>query len=327
MTKLVGLLLALAWLGTVATRPDAKRDFLRVYPRISGALLIFLAWNGLSYAWSEHPAAALDALSRSRSERDPLPDRLHGHPERADVLRVFWAFIAACSLARRIVVAHRRRVRPLRGGGKDREQPGQLQQLAARPAWQAPRWPSGRALVARPHAGAPHRGIRGRALMLAGIILTVSRSGLIALFVAVIAAIIFAGRWRPRVIALSLVVVGSAVVYFAFFAPAVDRERVTSSEEGGHGREDIWRVGWRMVEAHPVQRGGRRKLLHLIHPLPPCPTRAAPQIRLHRRHPEGRPQRLPPGLGGDRRDRPGPLPGRDPGVAVLQSESDQAVRA
>ena len=91
---------------------------------------------------------------------------------------------------------------------------------------------------------------------MAGIILTVSRSGLIALFVAVIAAIVFAGRWRPRVIALSLVVVGSAVMYFAFFAPAVDRERVTSSEEGGHGREDIWRVGWRMVEAHPVRGVG-----------------------------------------------------------------------
>ena len=25
---------------------------------------MFLAWNGLSFAWSEHPAAALDALSR-----------------------------------------------------------------------------------------------------------------------------------------------------------------------------------------------------------------------------------------------------------------------
>ena len=58
------------------------------------------------------------------------------------------------------------------------------------------------------------------AISLAGIVLTVSRSGLIALFVAAIAAIVFAGRWRPRVIALSLLVVGSAVMYFAFFAPA-----------------------------------------------------------------------------------------------------------
>ena len=46
---------------------------------------------------------------------------------------------------------------------------------------------------------------------------------------------------------------GSAVIYFAFFAPTDARERVTTTEEGGHGREDIWRVGWRMVEAHPVE--------------------------------------------------------------------------
>ena len=36
VTKLVGLVLALAWLGTVATQPDAKRDFLRVHPGSAG---------------------------------------------------------------------------------------------------------------------------------------------------------------------------------------------------------------------------------------------------------------------------------------------------
>ena len=99
VTKLVGLLLALAWLGNIATRPDAKRDFLRVYPRISGVLLIFLAWNGLSFAWSEHPAAAFDALSRLALNAILFLIVFTAIRTERDVLRVFWAFIIGASLA------------------------------------------------------------------------------------------------------------------------------------------------------------------------------------------------------------------------------------
>jgi putative inorganic carbon (HCO3(-)) transporter len=111
---------------------------------------------------------------------------------------------------------------------------------------------AGLAIAARRSPALRLAAVGAGVLALAGIVLTVSRSGLIALGVAVIAAIIFSGRWRPRVLLLSAVIVGSAVLYFAAFAPYATRQRVTSSEQGGHGREDIWKVGWRMVQAHPI---------------------------------------------------------------------------
>jgi O-antigen ligase len=41
------------------------------------------------------------------------------------------------------------------------------------------------------------------------------------------------------------------IVYFTELAPLPARERVTSTN-GGSGRSDLWTVGLRMVQAHPV---------------------------------------------------------------------------
>jgi O-antigen ligase len=86
-------------------------------------------------------------------------------------------------------------------------------------------------------------------------VLTVSRSGLVSLGVAALAAIIFSGRWRPKVTALAMTVACGALVYFAVFAPDQARQRVTQAD-GGTGREDIWRVAWRMVEDEPLRGVG-----------------------------------------------------------------------
>ena len=61
---MAGALLALAWLATLATRTDARADFLRVHPVITAILVTWLAWAGLSATWSEHPGAAIDAVFR-----------------------------------------------------------------------------------------------------------------------------------------------------------------------------------------------------------------------------------------------------------------------
>ncbi len=88
-----------------------------------------------------------------------------------------------------------------------------------------------------------------------GILLTVSRSGLVALGVAAIAAIIFSGRWRAKVALVSAGVAVFAVIYFVSFAPPEARTRV-SSIQGGTGRSDIWKVAWRMSEQNPAKGVG-----------------------------------------------------------------------
>jgi O-antigen ligase len=251
VTKLVGLLLALAWLGTIATRPDAKRDFLQVHPWISGTLLLFLAWNGLSAVWAEQPGAALDALSRFALNAILFFIVFTAIRTERDVLRVFWAFIAGASLATVLAVltgsgptAYGEAARISSSSDNANELAAVLVAGAALAA--------GLAFVSRRSPALRAAAFGASMICLGGVVLTVSRSGLIALVVSALAAVVFAGRWRPRVLALSSLVLGSAVIYFAFFAPATVRERVTTTEGGGHGREDIWKVGWRMVEAHPI---------------------------------------------------------------------------
>jgi O-antigen ligase len=80
---------------------------------------------------------------------------------------------------------------------------------------------------------------------------TASRGGLVALIVALIAATVVAGRWRKVLVAVIAMIAVGAVVYFVALAPPEARERITHPE-GGTGRADIWKVGWRLVEANPI---------------------------------------------------------------------------
>jgi putative inorganic carbon (HCO3(-)) transporter len=89
----------------------------------------------------------------------------------------------------------------------------------------------------------------GGVFCLIGVFTTLSRGGLIALGCVMVAAVIFGGRWRSKAAVLLSVTLLGAVTYYFAIAPLASRQRVTSATTSG--RSDIWRVGWRMVEAHP----------------------------------------------------------------------------
>jgi O-antigen ligase len=89
------------------------------------------------------------------------------------------------------------------------------------------------------------------ALCLLCTFLTLSRAGLIALFVAMLVLPFAAGRWRAAATVFAAVTVLSLVGFFSLIATPDQRARVTEVN-GGSGRSDIWTVGWRMVQAHPV---------------------------------------------------------------------------
>jgi O-antigen ligase len=88
-------------------------------------------------------------------------------------------------------------------------------------------------------------------LFLFGIFYTVSRGGLIALCVAAIAACLMTGRYRVHATIVAVLTTLFVVLYFASFAGVDARDRVTTVQ-GGSGRTDIWKIGWRMVEDKPV---------------------------------------------------------------------------
>jgi O-antigen ligase len=85
--------------------------------------------------------------------------------------------------------------------------------------------------------------------------LTLSRAGLIALAVAMVALVAVAGRWRAAAAVVAALTVLSLVGFFALLASPEQTGRVTEVA-GGSGRSDIWTIGWRMVEANPVRGVG-----------------------------------------------------------------------
>ena len=101
--------------------------------------------------------------------------------------------------------------------------------------------------------------IRWLAAVVAGVdlvafVLTQSRGGIVGLAVALPAAVVFAGRARPRVLALVLVVVALGLGYYFAFKPAHVFETGTSGglTATSSGRIDEWRVALRVFKGHPV---------------------------------------------------------------------------
>jgi O-antigen ligase len=94
----------------------------------------------------------------------------------------------------------------------------------------------------------------GGVFCLFGVFTTLSRGGLIALGCVMVAAVVFGGRWRAKAaVLLAMTALGTVTYYFAV-APLAARQRVENA--GTSGRSDIWHVGWRMVEAHPLIGSG-----------------------------------------------------------------------
>lgn len=96
----------------------------------------------------------------------------------------------------------------------------------------------------------------GAAICLFTLFLTVSRGGLVGLLVALVAGILFAGRWRPQALLGTLALVVCAVTFYAAYASPDERDRVLQPTRGESRTEEsrltIWQVGWRVVEAHPI---------------------------------------------------------------------------
>ena len=89
----------------------------------------------------------------------------------------------------------------------------------------------------------------------AGIFLTGSRGGLVALAVAMIAFLLTGSRFRGRLLLVTIVLAFATFGYYNNIASPEARERLTDVESGS-GRTDLWEIGWRMVEDQPIRGVG-----------------------------------------------------------------------
>jgi len=249
--KVVGLLLALAWLAVVAVRGGERRNLVVVHPGFVAAIVLLLAWGLTSTLWAERPASAVGSIGRlALTAFLPLivfaAVRERRHASLLAAALVVGATIAAVSGI----------FTPPDAGSSDRLAGtiGDANELAAVLV-------VGLVLSFTLSAMARHAPAWRLAALVAGLLcgfsifLTLSRGGLVALGAALLTAIVFGGRWRGLAVAVALAIAFTTVGYFATVASPAARARVTTAK-GGAGRSDLWKVGFRMVQAHPVRGVG-----------------------------------------------------------------------
>ena len=252
--KVVGVLLAVSWLAVLVTRDNTVNDFLSDKPGPSSILVGLVIWALLSLLWAEDAGAGLASAYRYALNVALFLIVYTAIRTRHNAIWLVGAFLigavisALYGIAGPTPVADQYDLDRLGGAGVDSNELAAL--LVA-------------ALVLAAAFAAGWRKsplVRLGALVVivccvAGIFLALSRGGLVALGVALIAAVVLGGRWRAAAAGFMVLLALGAVTYFSAIAPPEQRERVTQLE-GGSGRTDIWTVGWRMVEAEPIHGVG-----------------------------------------------------------------------
>jgi O-antigen ligase len=251
-SKAAGLLIAVAWLARASTQERGTRDFFADFPSLSWVMIGFIGWAALTLLWASQTGAGITALSRYVPNMLLLPIACTALRGRRDIKIVLAAIIIGAILAAAfgLIEPPNPAIAEERATGTV----GDPNELAA-------------ALLVGLALGAGFvlaRGLSVRLRLLglfavplcaAGIFLSLSRGGLIALAAVLLAGTIFAGRWRMAVTATLVVVAFSGFLYFTAIAGLPARERVTTAA-GGSGRSDLWKVGLRMVQAHPIEGVG-----------------------------------------------------------------------
>jgi O-antigen ligase len=249
LTKVAGLVLALAWLATLTAGAGPRRGgLLAVHPGAAWLLAALVAWAAASAAWAGSPGAAIGATVRYALNA-ALFVIAYGVVRRPrDLQWVIVAYVAGAAVSAAYGIVHQ----PSTGGEGLERVAGTIGDANEFAAVLVSALPLAIALVA---TGAARRvralGVVATVLCAAGIALSLSRGGLLAVLVMLVAAVLVAGRWRALVVAMAAVIALVGVGYFLLAVPTAARQRVTSSGTGT-GRTDLWRVGWRMVQDRPV---------------------------------------------------------------------------
>jgi O-antigen ligase len=249
--KAVGLLLVVAWLGHFSSTVREQRDFFAEHSHLTWVLIAFIGWGAVSLVWATQLGPGIASLSRYAPNMLLLPIAYTAVRTRRDLAIVLGAIVFGAIVAAGFGIAQPADASQLvEASSRATGTIGDPNELAA-------------VLLVGLALGAGFALGRGRAplmriagaiavpLCAAGVFLSLSRGGLVAMGALLVAATIFAGRWRVAITAMLLAVAVGGVVYFTELAPLPARERVTNTS-GGSGRSDLWTVGWRMVKAHPV---------------------------------------------------------------------------
>lgn len=248
------LVLVLGWLGMLAYAGLDRSEHFRDRKLAFGVMLVLLAWVTLSLLWAADAGRSAAVLGKWWTGGLTLVLVATIVTKLRDGQLIAAAFVASMVISTLIgfvdPAATSQSALELAsdaGGGRLSGASGDPNYLAAGIV---------PALVLI--AGLAQRGRPVRNVVLAvvtailgvGLAATQSRGGLIAALVAVLAALLFFRSRRPYVILVVLVLVSAAAGWFSL-NPA-GWERLTTFDQGGNGRTELWDIGLRMSEDHLV---------------------------------------------------------------------------
>ena len=275
--KMLGLLLIASWAArrSISARTDAH-TIIGDHPRLFGWIVAFLAWSALSALWAVSSGITISYVFVDIQEFLLIPVVYGAINSPRDAYVIVTGFLVGGIVTALYGLLDPSSAASVAAAGSGAVyQPGRFSS-AAGDANQTAADLAATLMMAIGLAGMTARSARVRGLALVaialsfvGIIQTLSRSGLVALAVALIGAVILGGRWRRQATRLLVVAAVVGVGYFVLFASSSSLSRVTSSNSDG--RNTIWTVAWRMFEANPVLGTGTGNFasaarLYLIRP-------------------------------------------------------------
>jgi O-antigen ligase len=250
-----GLMVAFAWFAALHQRRVVLAELLRRHVRLFLALVLLIVWFALSLAWSEDTSLGLPRLWRWPviALLILVVSTTVTRPEHVRWLLI--AFVIGAVLS--VTIGFLNSGLNVVDDGIERATAtdGRLQGGAGDPNFLA-----AGLIPATVAAGALMGTVRGHgwrlllaaaiAIMAVGLVATQSRGALVAAGVAVVAGLVAFKRQRAYFVAIVTIVVSCGVLWFMAYPTAWTR--VTSFDDGGAGREDLWRVADRMAQDHPV---------------------------------------------------------------------------
>jgi O-antigen ligase len=247
--KVAGLLLFMSWVLRQATaRKDPSRDILRRHPALFVWIVFFLAWSLISTLWATKQGVAIEETYRDALDLLLIPIIYTAVNTRRDLQKIIIGYLVGAAFSAVYGLASPPPATSLAAGrvvGSLGEANQQATVLVAAVALAA-----GLAITARYRPRLRGVLIIAVALSLAGLVTTLSRSGLIAFAIVLLGGVVIGGRWRRPAVMLTIVGVVAIPIYFVALAPTHALDRVTESQTSG--RNDIWEIALRIFDAHPV---------------------------------------------------------------------------
>lgn len=261
LPKLAGLTLAISWFAAIATNSSRSRLLFSSHPGLTATIAFFLTWAALSGLWAEDSASTWTVVGRFALNAALFPIVFTAIREPKHLRWVAAGLIigAAVAAGYGLVISPNlsSAATSLTSAGDIGRVSGTIGDPNQLAAVLVVGVVMSFALALDPARSTPTRSIAAGVAVLstAVIFATVSRGGVLALATALVAALFLAGPRRGRMALTATVAIVASLTYFALFASDAQVERLQNAD-GGTGRTDIWKIGWRMVKDKPVRGVG-----------------------------------------------------------------------